>query len=683
MEPFYTIGMACFDDHRRPKMTIQAMRAYFQSEAIRAEFIIVNNNPVNKWCSRELENFANNIPNCRYIAMDQPKGTTAPRQRIFDEAKGKWVMCVDSHILLLPPGLPRLTEFLAKNSMSNDLYQGPLFYDSFMNISTHFDDIWGAEMWGKWGQAWKCNCEQTYHGTSQPALIFSVQGSDDTPEARAVYYSLEIPTRIVKQCPRCSQMLPVTKYYGHQEILKGWYRPLGGNPDDPPFEIPGQGLGVFLCRREAWPGFNPHFREFGGEEMYIHEKFRQRGDKCWCLPFMPWWHDFEDPELARRASPTSAYGKARNYVLGFQELGRPVDKAHEIFVPASVSPGDWAYLMEDPVAHERRPNSVVKTADGAPPPAPVRWGRPQPPAGCSLDEAFFWCIGVPRDLDKHMLTLRHYAGLAEHATEFSKRRESTLGLLAGRPTTLVSYQTELDEIYERYHEFIGQPNEAGRKTVTFQHTVGPEADSLVVRDIEPTDMLYMDTVHHGERLADELKRFGPSVRKFIMLRGTGAFGDDAEGGGPGLWPVIRDWVDENPAWYVIFHAANEYGITVLSRVPELRPSVPITPWPKGAGPGTELSLILKDLKINPGPACDCRAKARQMDDWGVEECRKQKDLIVGWMREGMERWGWADRLKAGALAVLTGLAFKLNVTDPFPDLIEEAICRAEAKEKQT
>jgi hypothetical protein len=109
----------------------------------------------------------------------------------------------------------------------------------------------------------------------------------------------------------------------------------------------------------------------------------------------------------------------------------------------------------------------------------------------------------------------------------------------------------------------------------------------------------------------------------------------------------------------------------------------ITPWPKGAGPDTELSLILKDLKINPGPACDCRAKARQMDDWGVEECRKQKDLIVGWMREGMERWGWADRLKAGALAVLTGLAFKLNVTDPFPDLIEEAICRAEAKEKQT
>src|SRR5262249_18739602 len=48
--------------------------------------------------------------------------------------------------------------------------------------------------------------------------------------------------------------------------------PRGLDPDAPPFDIPMQGLGVFVCRRAAWPGFNPRLRGFGGEEGYIHEK---------------------------------------------------------------------------------------------------------------------------------------------------------------------------------------------------------------------------------------------------------------------------------------------------------------------------------------------------------------------------------------------------------------------------
>ena len=46
-------------------------------------------------------------------------------------------------------------------------------------------------------------------------------------------------------------------------------------PDAEPFDIPMQGLGLFSCRKTAWPGFHPGFRGFGGEEGYIHEKFRQ------------------------------------------------------------------------------------------------------------------------------------------------------------------------------------------------------------------------------------------------------------------------------------------------------------------------------------------------------------------------------------------------------------------------
>ena len=59
----------------------------------------------------------------------------------------------------------------------------------------------------------------------------------------------------------------------------------GLDPEGEPFEIWGQGLGVFSCRKDAWPGFHPAFRGFGGEEGYIHEKVRQRGARCACPGF--------------------------------------------------------------------------------------------------------------------------------------------------------------------------------------------------------------------------------------------------------------------------------------------------------------------------------------------------------------------------------------------------------------
>ena len=58
--------------------------------------------------------------------------------------------------------------------------------------------------------------------------------------------------------------------------------PRGEDPQAAPFDIPMQGLGLFACRRAAWPGFNPQFRGFGGEEGYIHEKTRQRGGRTLC-----------------------------------------------------------------------------------------------------------------------------------------------------------------------------------------------------------------------------------------------------------------------------------------------------------------------------------------------------------------------------------------------------------------
>ncbi len=91
------------------------------------------------------------------------------------------------------------------------------------------------------------------------------------------------------------------------------------DPLAPPFEIPMQGLGVFVCRREAWPGLNPRMSGFGGEEGYLHEKIRRQGGVVWCLPFLRWLHRFERPQGVPYAP--SWKDRVRNYLIAYDELG--------------------------------------------------------------------------------------------------------------------------------------------------------------------------------------------------------------------------------------------------------------------------------------------------------------------------------------------------------------------------
>lgn len=95
--------------------------------------------------------------------------------------------------------------------------------------------------------------------------------------------------------------------------------PRGEDSEAEPFEVPMQGLGVFACRRAAWPGFNPAFRGFGGEEGYLHEKVRRAGGRCLCMPWLRWMHRFVRPQGV--PYPLSAEDKLRNYVIGHAELG--------------------------------------------------------------------------------------------------------------------------------------------------------------------------------------------------------------------------------------------------------------------------------------------------------------------------------------------------------------------------
>ncbi|WP_307873786.1 MULTISPECIES: PqqD family protein [unclassified Frankia] len=99
-----------------------------------------------------------------------------------------------------------------------------------------------------------------------------------------------------------------------------WGRdPRVDDPSGEPFEIAMQGLGLFACRREAWPGLNPRLRGFGAEEGYLHEKFRQRGARVLCHPGLGWLHRFPRPAGTGYANRWE--DRIRNYQVAWSEVG--------------------------------------------------------------------------------------------------------------------------------------------------------------------------------------------------------------------------------------------------------------------------------------------------------------------------------------------------------------------------
>jgi len=96
-----------------------------------------------------------------------------------------------------------------------------------------------------------------------------------------------------------------------------------------PFEIPAHGMGLFGSRKDTWLNFNDKFTGFGGEECYIHEKYRQTGRKILCLPFLKWVHRFSDKGDIKY--PLDVKDRIRNYIIGFQELGLDLTPVKEHF----------------------------------------------------------------------------------------------------------------------------------------------------------------------------------------------------------------------------------------------------------------------------------------------------------------------------------------------------------------
>ncbi len=117
-----------------------------------------------------------------------------------------------------------------------------------------------------------------------------------------------------------------------------------------PFEIPMTGLGQWLMRKEAWPGFNPLFRGFGGEEGYLHEVVRRAGGKALCHPALRWRHKFRDVS-GWHNNPPPPYplhlsDHVWNLLVGHRELGIEATEQIRAHFGKRLGAREWDALVQ-------------------------------------------------------------------------------------------------------------------------------------------------------------------------------------------------------------------------------------------------------------------------------------------------------------------------------------------------
>lgn len=189
-----------------------------------------------------------------------------------------------------------------------------------------------------------------------------------------------------------------------------------------------------------------------------------------------------------------------------------------------------------------------------------------------INEKYHQNCNINSDINEHLPTLFRYANECEHITEMGVRWvSSTWPFLLSNPKKMISYDIVMNEAI---NEVIKLSNEYNIN-YTFI-----ESDVLTI-DIEPTELLFVDTLHTYNQLYNELLKHSDKVSKYIILHDTISFGDRDETiyqhasdivkniktEKVGLSLAIEDFLsdDKGKNWEIKEIFTNNNGLTILKR----------------------------------------------------------------------------------------------------------------------
>ena len=174
-----------------------------------------------------------------------------------------------------------------------------------------------------------------------------------------------------------------------------------------------------------------------------------------------------------------------------------------------------------------------------------------------IDDLYIQASQTRSDINEHVERMRELGKECSHITEFGSRfGVSTTAWAAARPKKLVCY----DIVRRRAIGRIEQAAKAAGVDFVF-HVQDVRSVS-----IEPTDLLFIDTLHTYDQLKVEMALHAGKARKYIVLHDTETFGTQGESPNTvGLWPAVEQFLAAHPEWSIFERRTNNNGLTVLSR----------------------------------------------------------------------------------------------------------------------
>lgn len=192
----------------------------------------------------------------------------------------------------------------------------------------------------------------------------------------------------------------------------------------------------------------------------------------------------------------------------------------------------------------------------------------------NLNEKINEIHSKPSDINEHIPVLIKYGQQCESITEMGVRGIcSTWAWLACNPKDgLHSYDIHNPSKFGGDLQSVIDTAEAYK--IKFQFT---EASVLDI-DIEPTDLLFLDTWHCYDQLKAELARHHKQVKKYIVFHDTTTYAHNNEPTtsehaftgniteGKGLWNAIEEFIDKHKnEWVLIERFFNNNGLTIIKR----------------------------------------------------------------------------------------------------------------------
>jgi hypothetical protein len=176
------------------------------------------------------------------------------------------------------------------------------------------------------------------------------------------------------------------------------------------------------------------------------------------------------------------------------------------------------------------------------------------------------------DINEHINTLYEYGKECSHITEMGVRWvSSTWPLIYSKPKKMISYDIVKNE---NINEVI---NLASEYNIDYTFIEG----DVLNLEIEPTELLFIDTLHTYNQLYSELNKHSQNVSKYIILHDTISFGNIDENiynhasdivksinsGKIGLINAINDFLVSNNGkyWKIKEIFTNNNGLTILER----------------------------------------------------------------------------------------------------------------------